>query len=319
MEETVFDNFDLYIDRKVDPENDYELMDPNIGVMLPTDATPFTEEEEELCEVIDLLSEEEIAELKRRAMENDEVCKVPGVRVMKDELLRRYHPDKMDVRDFWALATTYFPYYSIAGGQANCKSGDQCNRTTINMAWNLGPLQYFGDYINDECSISGKVLEIGPGYGGVCNWLEQSFPLVHYYGIDVNLLFEHPQLHQTDGRSIPNVIPNNLDAVYSYNVFQHLSKTQRTDYYKAIWDKLKDDGHFYFGMFLWTEENKNRPVWGVKDEDGRYYCGFFKQYTAIDTEEEIHAELKEIGFEVEDITKHPDKHHYHSFKCVKRV
>ena len=47
-----FDNFNIYIDRKVDPDNDYKIINPDLGkygMMVPTDNTPFTEEEESLC------------------------------------------------------------------------------------------------------------------------------------------------------------------------------------------------------------------------------------------------------------------------------
>jgi hypothetical protein len=316
-----FDNFDLYVERKVDPDNDYKILDPSLGkhgMMVPTNNTPFTEEEDALCNIRPLISKKEIAKRRKEAEENGGMFNIPGVRVMKKELIDRYHPDNVDVNRFWELATKFFPNFSIAGGQSGCKTPDHCNQVTLHMAWEHGPLSEFDEYLtNDVQDIGGKVLEIGPGYGGVCHWLKEHFPTVDYYGIDVNPLFVWPQLYKVDGKTIPNEIPDNLDAVYSYNVFQHLSKSQRTSYYKQVWEKLKEGGKFYFGMFLWTEKNKDWSVWGIKDFKGRYYCSFFKQYTQIDREYEIHAELKEIGFEVKDVTKHPDKTNAHAFECTK--
>ena len=160
-------------------------------------------------------------------------------------------------------------------------------------------------------------MEIGPGYGIIYAMLNHRYPDIQYYGIDVNPLFDCPTLYHTDGSYITDKIPNDLDIVYSYNVFQHISKKQRTKYYQQIYSKLKEGGEFHFGNFVMTKENKDWRVWGVKDEDENYYISFFKQYTLVDQYDELIKELEDIGFKVEDCTCFPDKCHYLNFKCVK--
>ena len=310
-----FENFDLYIKCKVDPDNDYEILDPNLGIMVPTNCIPFTKEEESLSRVTPLLPKTEIEKLKEYSKINNQPVKIPHLRYVKQELIQRYHPDNIDSREFWGEATKHFPHYSIAGGNAGCKSPEECNVETLKMAHQIGPLGELDNHLNEQSTAT--MLEIGPGHGGLCYLINERHPLVDYHAIDVNPLFEWPTLHQTDGKTIVNGIPDNLDIVYSFNVFQHLSKSQRTQYYHQIWKKLKMGGTFYFGMFLWTEVKKDWSVWGLKDFKGRYYCQFFKQFTEIDTYSEIWGELQDIGFEIEDISKNIDKHHYHTFKCTK--
>ena len=106
--------------------------------------------------------------------------------------------------------------------------------------------------------------------------------------------------------------------IYSFNVFQHLSKKQRTSYYKDIYKKLKDSGSFIFGMFVRTEENKNWTCWGGADYKGRYYTNFFKQLTEVDEIGELLDELDGIGFDVQRISPYEKESHYLSFKCTKK-
>lgn len=311
-----FENFKLYVERKIDPDNDYKILDPNLGIMVSTNCAPYTEEEEKLSRLVPLLPKSQIKKIEERAKANNKPAHIPHLRYVKQELIQRYHPDNIDSQAFWGKATKHFPHFSIAGGDTGCKSPEECNQSTLRMALQVGPLGELDRHLDEQSTAT--MLEIGPGHGGLCYMVNERHPLVNYHAIDVNPLFEWPTLHQTDGKTIPNEIPDNLDIVYSFNVFQHLSKSQRTQYYYQIWEKLKMGGSFYFGMFLWTEANKDWPCWGVKDFKGRYYCHFFKQFTEIDTSAEIWYELQDIGFKVENISKHITKHHYHTFKCTKR-
>jgi hypothetical protein len=310
-----FENFNLYVERKVESDNDYKLLDPKLNIMVPTDCAPYTEEEEKLTRLVPILSKVKMKKIEEEAKAKNKPAHIPHVRYIKKELINRYHPDNIDSRKFWGKATEYFPHYSIAGGQAGCKSPEECNSSTLKMAYQFGPLGELDTRLHEQSTAT--MLEIGPGHGGLCYLINERHPLVNYHAIDVNPLFDWPSLHQTDGKTIPTQIPDNLDIVYSFNVFQHLSKSQRTQYYHQIWEKLKMGGTFYFGMFLRTEANKDWPVWGVKDFKGRYYCHFFKQFTEIDTSSEIWHELQEIGFKVDNISKHIDRQHYHTFKCTK--
>ncbi len=225
-------------------------------------------------------------------------------------------PDNIDVNEFWGEATKHFPLFSIAGGIKNFTNIEEVNSNTLRMAWDFGVLGKLLEKITlvNDC----LVLEIGPGYGGVKNLIAES-PMTDkcYYALDVNPLFEHPRIFKGDGRSIPDGIPEKLDIVYSMNVFQHLSKAQRTSYYNDIYSRLKHGGSFIFGMFVVTYTNKDWPVWGYRDSEGRCYTAFFRQLTAVDNEEEIMDELKNIGFTVTKLSPHENVCNYLTFECKK--
>lgn len=311
------ENFKVYINRKLDKDNDYAIWNPSAGMVVPTDVIPYTDEE--LVNYIKhkpLFSKAKIKQLRDEVKEGTPIS-VPHVSLIKKEFINKLHPDNLDSRDFWKEATTHFPYYSIAGGQSGCKSPEECNDMNLKMADYIGMLPYLNRAV--ENYTNPKVLEIGPGYGNICYWLQDNHPTTDYYGIDVHPLFDWPTLYQTDGSTINEEVPDKLDIVYSCNVFQHLSKTQRSSYYKEIWDKLAPGGVFYFGMFVLTEENKNWPVWGMKDYNGRYYTGFFKQYTEVDHIDELRKELEEIGFIFQNISWREETTNSLTFQCVKSI
>lgn len=234
----------------------------------------------------------------------------------KKELIDRLSPDNINSCEFWEFVTEHFPLFSIAGGIQNISTIEQAKQLTHDMAVGFGVIKSVVDHLVqiDES----KILEIGPGYGGFMDFIEENFENTTYYGIDVNPLFIHPRIYKTDGTTITNKIPNNLDVVYSMNVFQHLSKKQRSEYYRKSFKKLKKGGIFIFGMFVETILNKDWEVWGTKDENGRNYCNFFKQFTIVDREEELFEELNNIGYDVEKISPLENKSHYLTFKCTKK-
>jgi len=222
-----------------------------------------------------------------------------GTTVVPNELLEWQNPDVMDPNHFWRLAVKKYPSFSIAGNE-NCETIEEINKSTLRIPEAFTTTK---DLINDW-HFSGRdvnLLEIGPGFGGFREFLGYKTPNVIWHGIDVNPLFEHPNLYETDGHSIPECIPT-LDVIYSLNVFQHLSERQRRLYYEAASDRLKPGGVFVFGMFVISEDNENetneegKPLFGVMDENGAYYTHFFSQYTKINTVEETLIELAINGF-----------------------
>lgn len=246
----------------------------------------------------------------------DDTKIINGVQVVTQSFIERMSPDNIDINNFWVMATSNFPLFSVAGGVQDFTTIEEVNKSTLDMARNLSTLENFYHYLIKDFDM--VILEIGPGYGGFKNFVS-TLPSTdkNYYAIDVNPLFQHERLFKCNGRNIPSEIPHNLGIVYSINVFQHLSKSQRTSYYHDIYDRLIDGGCFIFGMFVITEFNKDWSVWGTKDEQGNYYTNFFNQLTKVDTEYELLNELKEIGFSVEQILLFPDKTHYITYKCIK--
>jgi hypothetical protein len=236
--------------------------------------------------------------------------------IISEKLAKDLSPDTVDSREFWYHATKHFPLFSVCGVKPESETIDNVNKTTLSMAHKLnaiGSVKLYFDY-----NPKAKLLEIGPGHGGFQKFITSIMDDKNYYAIDVNPLFVHPRLHQTTGDTIPNKIPKVLNIVYSYNVFQHLSKKQRTNYYKRIHKRLSQDGVFIFGMFLKNAENATWPVWNYYDKSGRSYVQFFGQFTEVDTQEELYKELSEIGFEVKDVTPAEFKTHYRTLVCFKK-
>lgn len=235
---------------------------------------------------------------------------------LSSELVKDLSPDTVDSRDFWRNATKHFPLFSVCGGKPQIENVDEVNKLTFSFAHSLNAIYWVTTYL--EHNPNAKLLEIGPGHGGFHQYVTSIIDDENYYAIDVNPLFQHPRLFQTTGCTIPNKVPKKLDVVYSINVFQHLSKKQRTNYYQRIHKRLSDSGVFIFGMFLRKPENEAWPVWNYSDKNGRYYVQFFGQFTEVDTEEELLTELSNIGFSVRDITPTEVKTHYRTFICMRK-
>jgi len=291
MNNKIKKNFELYSNKT---ESDFWVITQN-GNKVPTLTTLITKEDEDKIVVTNV----------------DE-----GYTVYKKEFVDELSPDNIDSREFWKTATDNFPLFSIVGGIQPFSTIEEVNNSTTLMARQFGCI----DALNDEFrrNINLRMLEIGPGHGNIKNLLAKNSLDDNYYAIDVCLLFEHPRLYQTDGKNIPDTIPYPMDLVYSVNVFQHLSKAQRTSYYKQIFEILKDGGVFIFGMFVVTDGNKNWPCWGTRDDNGGLYCNFFKQLTKIDHIKELMSELYDIGYsEIEQINPYADKIHYLTFKVTK--
>ena len=217
--------------------------------------------------------------------------------VMSDEAIDRLSPDTININKFWEKSVNAYPFVSIVG-HSNVNTIEEANAATLNNlhAHLKGPNVVSYSWNKNQEDF--KILEIGPGYGGFCKWVN-NYPNTKYYGIDVNPLFEYPTLYKCDGRNIPSQIPNNLDVVYSYNVFQHLSKKQRTSYYEQIFLALKPGGIFTFSNFVVTPTNFDGPYWGHADKNGNFYTIFFNQYTLIDKIDELKKELEYIGFDLQ--------------------
>jgi len=242
-------------------------------------------------------------------------CKlVEGSWIVSDNVINHLSPDNLDSREFWKGAVETFPLFSIAGGPHTIKNKDEVNDATFGMHKDIGTLDWLVSDMT-ESDKDYKMLEIGPGYGNIFypiiakNGLEK-----HYYSIDVNPLFWHDNMYQCDGRNIPEKIPNELDMVYSINVFQHLSKAQRLSYYQQVFKKLKRGGKFIVGTFCVTPTNIHQPIWGHRDEHGNFYAVFLGQYTEIERFESWVDILREVGFE---IIKGVENGNYVSFELKK--
>jgi SAM-dependent methyltransferase len=240
--------------------------------------------------------------------------------IIEDSFVERLNPDNIDSCHFWKKAVEVAPMASIAFsiGKRNVAELNERSLKENHMVCNaIAEL----DKVFKE-NPAAKILEIGPGYGCVRDYIKKEYSIKNYYAIDVNPLFMSKRVFKTDGKTIPSEIPDNLDVVYSVNVFQHLSPNQRMSYYEQIKQKLAPGGKFIFSMFVADEEvlqriyaNKDGSLFrlfGMKDTKGNYYTNFFSQLTKCNTTEELKNTFSTLDMDFEIFFKNN-----HSFyMCV---
>jgi len=153
-------------------------------------------------------------------------------------------------------------------------------------------------------------LEIGPGFGCVKHALDYHFrDKIDYHAIDVHPLFEYDKLYKCNGSKFPRQLRGKrFDAIYSVNVFQHLSVKQRRSYYKEVYRTLKEGGAFIFSVMAMSEKSKDwvfdmpdgskRRLFGFADEDDNFYIQFFSQFTRVQYGTEIQNDLTEAGLTI---------------------
>lgn len=222
--------------------------------------------------------------------------------VVPEYVIQYLHPDNIDIKEFWKKSVELFPYLSICGSDPNILTTAQAIEGSFRSQKFLKTL----DWLDESIAEGSKVLEIGPGFGMVYEKIIKNYAGLegNYYSIDVNPLFWHDNMYFCDGRNIPDEIPNDLDVVYSVNVFQHLSSSQRESYYKQIFNKLKPGGTFIVGTFCITSNNIDKPLWGHQDENGNFYTLFLGQYTEIERIDGWLQKLTSIGFVPEKAVEH---------------
>lgn len=222
---------------------------------------------------------------------------------LDDKIINKFHPDNIDSCYFWKKATEFFPFSSIVFS-GTCKSKKELNDESINNIHQpCGALGLLEDVLKQNPDA--KILEIGPGYGRITGVIACDYFLENYYAIDVNPLFNYKKLYKTDGKTIPPEIPDELDVVYSVNVFQHLSQSQRLSYYEQISKKLKCGGKFIFSNFIVSEETlrmviehpngKFHSIFQMRDMQGNSYVSFFGQFTKCDKLEDIMETFENLG------------------------
>lgn len=314
MDREIVECFKAYKKVKMD---DYAILIDGRIKMVPHRFI-YKKKDKKSINLIPYYSKEQVDELWEKIEEGGHIS-IPTLSIVDDHIVERLSPDNIDSRIFWKKAVKDFPLFSICGGVPQEYTVESANYFNFQMHYAHGALSHLYTFLDKEVNNMNytQMLEIGPGYGNICQHIEEIAKFVTYHAIDVNPLFEHPRLFQTDGKTIPDEIPMKLDLVYSINVFQHLSKKQRSSYYQQIHDRLIPGGVFLFGMFVITPNNENWPVWGLRDKSGTYYAQFFRQLTEIDKVEDLQNELEDIGFQFENISLHEDKINCLTFKCTK--
>lgn len=216
-------------------------------------------------------------------------------KTISDLDIEQFSPDLIDNKFFWKYITEKFPFFSISKFP-KCKNEDEVNIANFNSAIWLGFYQKIEKVLNKNKN--SKILEIGPGYGSLFYPISKKFNFCDYFAIDINPLFYFDGLIETDGTNIPNNVGDNFDIIFAFNVFNHLSKNQRTEYYNNIYNSLKKGGKFIFTNFLAVNTNDEKGYWQFADEKKNFYTSFFSQLIEVDTYDNLADELNEVGFSI---------------------
>ena len=256
------------------------------------------------------LSDDKIKEI---AQQTGKEMKGVGRTIIKRKDLKILFPENIDNKRFWRKLNPKYKLLSVSG--ATTKSEYEANKVNLGFAKAVGAIGDVERAIYDKLGEKWnrddrkfKILEIGYGLGCFVNWLYNESgrigqienKQIEYYGIDiVKRIDTYENLFESDGWKIPKEIPTDIDMVYSLNVFQHLSKKQRYNYFKKAYKRLNNNGVMVFSSFIMTEQNKDSWAWGLVDEKGTGYCHFFNQPTEVDKDEELKEYLTGLGFEIE--------------------
>jgi len=241
-----------------------------------------------------------------------------NVSILAEDFIEKMSPNNIDSCYFWKKAIEVFPLASVAYSPG-ADTVEELNKRSLDSHIASGSIAQLEKVL--KMKQHPKMLEIGPGYGCVTGFIAENYSIKNYYAIDVNPLFKFPKLYKTDGKTIPESVPNNLDVVYSVNVFQHLSPEQRQSYYEQIQRKLVVGGKFIFFMFVVDRENENmifgeekdgkRNIWrlfGTRDEKGNSYVNFFNQFTKCNRIEELEMIFKNLNMDFEVFEKSENRY-----------
>lgn len=222
-----------------------------------------------------------------------------GVTANDVELL---NPDKIDNAAFWKFIDEKFSY-SICGDMnlLRSKNNDYANYINYVLAITTGVDNYLRSNAiiveHPDYNESKDVLEIGVGFGNLKNFVTRHTSL-RYHGIDI--VGRVPGVIETDGRGIPASLKSKkFINIFSSNVFQHLSISQRRQYYKDVAECLVPGGLFSFGLQAlnpnYAKLDYNKVKGAYCKETGKFYICHYGQFTEQQTPLEIFADLEQVG------------------------
>lgn len=167
------------------------------------------------------------------------------------ELFLRFLPAKL----FWDLLYTISPYQTAIC--SNSDESDAGRSETISVLKDFGLLRKYD-----------KTLHIGCGYGRIERFFSEYAD--ESYGIDVsskairwakvyvnraNCIFL-----QSDGKKLSVLGDNKFDLIYSFIVFQHISKDNFRQYLREINNYLRPRGIFFFQVPLRNDCEKEEGI-----------------------------------------------------------
>lgn len=200
------------------------------------------------------------------------------------EAIARLSPDAVDCRAFWKVCDELFgsdPVCNVAVAPEvgrlpyAIETPMDVNRMNLRLAKSLG----ITAFLEENAQARLKVLEIGPGYGSLKNFIETHTNHA-YTGVDAV-----PRVPGVIETTQEGLLPRDLVArevgsfsyVISSNVFQHLSAAQRARYVEDAGALLHAGGIFIFNL---TVDTAKVPAY-ARDVNGTAWAVHYGQYTPI--------------------------------------
>jgi len=235
----------------------------------------------------------------------DEV--MPSLRPDK-ERIALLSPDIVDCRDFWSVCDELFgtdPVCNTAVGPSigsfpyAIETAMDANRMNLHFAKSLGVTAF----LDENAHARLKVLEIGPGYGSLKNYIETHTNHV-YTGVDVVPRVPGVLPSDRDG-TLPRALVEKERGKFSYviasNVLQHFSERQRTQAFQDALALLHDDGILIFNL---TIDTAKIPAY-ARDDEGNAWAVHYGQYTPIPKAGLIYDQLSD-SFDILYVTQRHD-------------
>ena len=227
-------------------------------------------------------------------------CCITTPKLSRTELIDKPLFAKDSWKKFWGICKENFPLHSVHGGASNIKQIEDCERNQSAMLNFLDmPCTTMQNLLN-----GGRVFEIGYGYGYFGKQIMRKKTWnADYYGIDYiasdKSLLKYKKngrkrFYEIDKSGIPEkFLSQKFDMIYSVNVMQHLTKTQRQEYFSQAARMMTTESVLYFDVFEWNKEKGDTP------RDG-YATVFFGAKTHIETPEEMENMLDKAGLRIFD-------------------
>jgi hypothetical protein len=233
-------------------------------------------------------------------------------------LVAKLSPDKIDCRAFWQVCDSLFgidPVHNVMlapeVGQLPypIETREDANRMNLRLAKTFGITSFLEETAHRRL----KVLEIGPGFGSLKNYVETATEHV-YTAIDVCPRFAGVIEATAEGFASDAFVATgegSFSYVVSTNVFQHLSARQRSRWYLDARRLLHPEGLFIFNVLVDTAKISAR----ARDREGNAWCDHYGQFTEIPKLGPLHDELGGL-FRILYVTQRYDG--VMNFVCQKR-
>jgi hypothetical protein len=195
-----------------------------------------------------------------------------------EEDLKLLHPDVINSEDFWKVCEDLFSTDCVANAVDNgttvAYNHMSGNRMNLRIARSVGLINWIDEFRHYNLSL----LELGPGYGSLRNYVEAT-TMFNYVGFDVVPKTPDVKKCTSEGHIPPEYVSENagkFNIVFSSNVLQHLSPKQRLKFFDDAYTLLSEEGMLMFNI----QTDVKLPI-------ERRYMTLYGQFIEIPTYEEI--------------------------------